>query len=351
MDGDKMLSGYDRMANIALILALLLMTGGCAGRAGVEEFGAYSRAFDEAATVTEALLDRVAHAERRIAMEGKCRVAIKDQQIPKALASLCRDGRYPVAYFDPKDAIYFVESADPPFVAAQRTLVRTIMAYNRALAAYAEGKALAPYQAELERTAGELSLLLRAATGGAPSLVTAVKVVAQIFDPLIRASSEEAFRQLLLAHYPLVDQCLVALRDGRAAKIDHVDEINLGALSELAPKPSAAGQDVAAQGGAALMFALLTDDLSRQIELAAFGRAQGNSEALAKLAADREKTQKLIAAWSVMIDGIRAALRDAKQAIERPATALSTLRGGTAGLAGLRVSIETAKRALAGVGA
>ncbi len=286
-------------------------------------------------------------------MTSRCRTAIEKRDIPKALQPYCRDGSYPVASFDPQDAPYLVESSDPPFAAAQRALVRTILAYNKALAAYAEGRALAPYQAEFERAAGELSLLATVVTGSTLPLSGVVGVFSALVQPLASAASEEAFRKNLPANFGLIDQCLLALRDGRPVSTATLSPAAREALAAVDGQP----QSVTVSGGSALMFEVLTDDLSRRIETTAAQYAkEGTDEAKRKaeteerLVAEREKIRVLVAEWVVTLDAVRAALHQAKLAAERPATALSTARSVSTGVMNLRLSAEATKRALAKLG-
>lgn len=305
--------------SIMSVLRVLVLCGalaGCAGAQGVPEFQAYSHAFDEFQAVSNAIYDRAAHSERRNKLTALCTDAKKD--FPPAGVELryCRDGAYTSANFDPAQAAYFVADTDPPHMAAQRQLLKVVAAFNTALLAYAEGRALAPVQAELRKTAGELELLVSAVGGTAVPLGAALNVAESAFAALATAGSREAFRTLLLDHYDTVDKALLVMRNGAAGD-----------------RP----------GGASLLFTLMTADLTRAV---AGDARKGSPEQALR---EREDTRLVLSRWVVLLDRVRRALKDARDAVAAEATALDTARGLAVTAGEIRASAEATRRALAGL--
>ncbi|NYZ15954.1 hypothetical protein HL658_25720 [Azospirillum sp. RWY-5-1] len=305
--------------SIKSVLRVLIGCGalaGCAGTQGVPQFQAYSRAFDEFQAVSNALYDRAAHYERRNKLIALCTQARSEFPPAGIEMRYCRDGTYTSRNFNADEAAYFVADVDPPHVAAQRQLLKIVASFNAALLAYAEGRALEPIQAELRKTAGEVELLVSAVGGTAVPVGAALKALESAVGALVSASSREAFRQILLDQYAVVDKALVMVRDG-------------------------AGAD--GSGGASLLFTVMTADLTRAI---AGDPLKGAPERALR---EREDTRLVLSRWVILLDRVRRALRESRDVVAADATALDAA-GGLAVTAGeIRASAEATRRALAGL--
>ena len=143
---------------------ILLILAGCVTRSGIAEFQIYKKTFDESTSVSVALIDRLASAERAIGRFGKF-----------------QPNRFGVdPNFNPNDAVYFSENGDPPLTAEYRRALTTINRYNELMLAYATGKGFDDILVRAQLLVNETAALGGAITGTTFSLKTFSAVAGKI---------------------------------------------------------------------------------------------------------------------------------------------------------------------------
>lgn len=182
-----------------------LALAGCATDRGVAEFDAYRTAFQAAEQTSEAILDRLSIAERKV-------FEISHDFDPET-------GGFAVA-----DAAYIASAGDPPATAAFRRAIRAVGAYNDALYGLSSGQTAAAIGGRLT----QLSALAKAATapagalavggagpaGAAAAVDAAVAAVQPLTATLAGFWTRAAFQAELQARAPQIRAVLVQVRDG-----------------------------------------------------------------------------------------------------------------------------------------
>jgi hypothetical protein len=195
------------------ILALSSLLSGC-GADGVAEFQLYNQAFNFQFEQGDAILDSVARAERIVVLRGIKHAAF----IPD---------------FKPDHAAYFVDTVDPPITGSIRASLKSLKSYNDALGALANGEAADALSQRFGTLATNVVVAVAAsqvafgglaAIPGADTLASesakALASVAPIIKQVATIASREAFRQQLIAAYPLMRELLLALRNGTPAMFE-----------------------------------------------------------------------------------------------------------------------------------
>jgi hypothetical protein len=189
----------------ALVLLLLgCLAAGCAQ--GVPQYNVYVLAFNAQYDQGDSVLDIVGQAERTVG----------GRQLNPAV-------------FDPDNAAYYLDIADPPITASFRASLKSLKTYNEALVGLTNGEAANVLTARVSLlatntaagvAAGSVALGGPAAAVGADGVVAAttgaLKIAAPIFKTAATAASREAFRQELIRAYPEMRMLLVELRKATA---------------------------------------------------------------------------------------------------------------------------------------
>jgi hypothetical protein len=194
-----------------MLLAGALLTG-CAR--GVAEFQLYTQAFNIQYEQGDAILTRVANAERVVVVGGIRRQAA-------------------IPAFDPDKAAYFVDAVDPPITGSIRASLKSLKAYNDALGGLANGEAAEALTNRLGTLTSNVVGAIAAAqvaAGGAGAVPGADRLVSNTAKSLLDISpilkqvatfaSREAFRQQLITAYPSMRELLLTLRAGTPAMFE-----------------------------------------------------------------------------------------------------------------------------------
>ncbi|MGF1660798.1 MAG: hypothetical protein ACFCUS_15360 [Rubrimonas sp.] len=273
---------------LGLALALVVLTG-CASTRGVAEFAAYRAAYAEAQSTGEAILDRLAVAER---------------------ALHARANPFDPAFgaFAPDEAPYLVEAVDPPSTAAFRRAIRAVGAYTDALAALSNGETAEAMAGRLGRL-GALGIEAAGAVGATPpaaAVNAAVGALAPFAEGGLALAARAQFRDRLLENADAMAAILSQTRDATAP-----------------------------------IFAALAQKLRDDV----FADPSGREFSPAEID-ELRSLRRLMAHWVVLLDASRAALASAV------AAAGSTDAVGVAGVLAasetLAVTARGARRALAG---
>lgn len=184
---------------VATLLLLPVLTG-CSG--GIAEFQIYDQAFDAQFAKGEAVLDRVARAERIVVLR--------------------REARKPALQeFDPNNAAAYLGTGDPPITAAMRASLKSVQSYNKALTGLANGESARSLSARAGKVTSNLlsaSGALAVASGGSSAFAAAgaglVGGLLPVFERVAAAANRAAFRRDLLKAYPDMRKLLQRMRDG-----------------------------------------------------------------------------------------------------------------------------------------
>lgn len=274
----------------ALVLALCLaVLSACASSRGVAEFAVYRAAYAEAQATGEAILDRLAIAERSL----------------HARANPFDPG---FGAFSPDDAAYLVEAVDPPSTAAFRRAIRAVGGYTEALSGLSNGETAEAMAARLGRL-GALGIEAAGAVGATPpaaAVNAAVGALAPFAEEGLGLAARAQFRQRLLD--------------------------NSGAMETILAETRAATGPIFAT-------------LAQRVRDGVFNDPGGRDFTQAEID-ELNALRRLMAHWVVLLDASRAALATAV------AAAASTDGGGMAGVLAasetLAATARGARRALAG---
>lgn len=207
------IQGMGILRNILIFLRALFVTllvQGCTTYSGVAEFGVYRTTFISAHSAGNEILDRVAVAEREI---------------------------FNIAYpldpertvFDPALASYFVDTVDPPTVAAYRRTLLAVQSYNDALYGLSSGEDASALAGKLTRLGAigvsaatdAVALTGAGATSGLATLLenaNAVNIVLKGLEPLaaqtISFATREEFRKKLIQEKYNIESALILIRKG-----------------------------------------------------------------------------------------------------------------------------------------
>ncbi len=205
------------MRSVIVALTLLGAAGLSGCSRGIAEFQLYSQAFDAQYTQGEAILDRIAKAERTVVLRR-----IKAQV---AAAS--------VPAFVPEHAPYHVDGIEPPITGSIRASLKSLKAYNAALIALMNGEAADAFANRIGVLGGNVLSAATATTSalggaglfaGAPALLSKSSSALQAALPIVKQLTgiiaRETFRRELVRTYPHMRELLIALREGTPAMFE-----------------------------------------------------------------------------------------------------------------------------------
>ncbi|MFL4468360.1 hypothetical protein ACERZ8_00180 [Tateyamaria armeniaca] len=273
-----------------LLCAVTALVAGCGTTAGVREFQTYTAAFNSVYEASDAILTEISAAERAAEID------LIDGPAAQGVSS----------DFDPANIAIFAPDADPPFVAATRFAINSVLQFNDILSRYAAGRALIVLRDESQsiRDAGLGFADPNAENLGSDfaDISKSVRVIRELFSVLEGAGSREAFRTEMRRS----GTELVKLLDLLVSKSD-------------------------------IAFDLLTQDDFADLDFASGAQA---AEIRNRIKTERE----MLASWLYMIQQSRGLLQQTMNAIDAPQSASSRLVE-TAVIAGdLRARAEMIKR-------
>ena len=296
-----------RKISIAFAAVVLAFLSGCNTYRGVNEFAAYRIAFQSAKASSDAILDKLAVAER--SLYSRC-VNIRD--IVKNEEEECEEFDPQVHGFNPDDAYYIVEVGDPPGTAAYRRTMRAVNAYTEVLNGLASGQ-----------TADALAIQLGELAAVGVSAASVAVPVAGVNDDLLK--SVNAVNAAISALKPLTTQ-VIAFR----TRAEFRDEI-------LAQKDNLRKALNEVRSGAGLMYsALITDILDK-----APPKGLPKSDIIVI-----NNYRVLLANWVVILNATIDAFDIAVLAVENENTA--SVSGLLRASKDITEAAEEARRALAG---
>ncbi|MFN1549378.1 hypothetical protein [Vibrio natriegens] len=160
------------LACSVIVLSWLLV--GCATHRGVEEFGVYRDAFQQARSASDAILDRVAIAERQLWQYCSNFTELTKQTDFDPLQ--CERFHPIMTKFRVADTSYLVTAGEPPQTAAIRRTMVAAGAYTEALNGLASGQTSEAVSGQIGQLAGLAAAAAAAvSTGGATgSLATTI---------------------------------------------------------------------------------------------------------------------------------------------------------------------------------
>lgn len=267
----------------------------CATYRGVTEFEAYRSAFEKTYSTSVSILDQLAIHER---------------------AQFLRLSPAKPSQFEPSLAAYYTDAVDPPSTAAFRRSLDTVKAYNDLLYGLASGQTadvLVAKAGELRTHAlaagHEVSLLAQLSPQGlgiGAGLDSAFRTLRPFAELGLTLRSRQQFRRYLVQYHPVVENILIQLRSG---------------TSEI--------------------FPVLTDPTLRR------ARDSRDGSLTAGERAKVEAYRTLLSDWVILLDGSLAALRQAKAAVEAPATISGSITGLTVTSSELQAAALSARRHIA----
>lgn len=267
------------------MLLLACLVTGCQA-AGHREFGLYQNAYEAQYVEADALLVELAKAEREAWRN------VHRQRTAKT--------------FDPDDAAYYVESAEPPLTASIRSSLVAFNNYSAALVALGSGgnaaaitTRLSTLALNIDNASSAVEVAFKAGgevAKGATQLAPGLAVAMEVANQLLVIASREEFRRRLIETGPKMDRFLLAMRQ---------------------TTPS--------------MHLLLNAGTRR------LGDAGGSS---GERAARSEKHQIQLAGWVLLIDQSRIALREAVRAASAPRTLAGSIDDLSGAAVDLRVLAE-----------
>lgn len=204
------------LRHCAVALLALALLAACDTTRGIAEFEAYRSSYAKASETGDAILDRLAVAEREIFISLE---PVSTQAPP----------------FEVDKAAFYTDVVDPPATAAFRRSLLIVHRYNEVLHGLASGATaemlagrISAFSAAVTSTSGELATLIpaggAAATGGVIGAITAVNTAVQAVRPLtqlafgFRARGE--FRQRLLGDRDKIRNILSTLKEQTPAVYD-----------------------------------------------------------------------------------------------------------------------------------
>lgn len=205
-----------RAAALALLLAAALLSA-CGGQRGVAEFAAFRDAVAQTRTTSDAVLDRIAAAERRLWRwcanypELAARADFDPQACTRFVPGQTR--------FALSHVPYLAEADDPPAAAAFRRTIAAVDAYAAALDGVASGAAAESIAARMDGLAGiaAQAAALPAAGPLAPVAGLAAQIsgindnlaaLSPLASALVAIPLRERFREELLDRAPLLRAAL-----------------------------------------------------------------------------------------------------------------------------------------------
>jgi hypothetical protein len=297
-------SKWRRAASLGLrrsvIVLIVAVVAGCVSNRAIPEFKLYLSTYAESSATVTAVLDEFEGVELKRARDLMQRTGISPLRMGEMPATerggKLKSGRERIqtngfdVLFHIEDAVYHAANSTPPITKAFRRAFAAVGAYNTALDAYAEGRALDEVKTELSALGGAIGAL-GDALGGAAKIGSMfapggglVSAGLSIIDNALEAGSKEAFRNALIDLEPTMQQIL-------------------GEMREAAPA----------------MFELMTSTARAAVKDAP------NAEARAPKIQEIEKYRAVMSNWVVALDAASDALASVVVAIKTPDTALSLL--------------------------
>jgi hypothetical protein len=280
--------GHLRQMFVGAIL-LVTLAAGCTTQAGLAEFQAYKRTFDEGSAVSTALIDKLAASERAV------------MKFARASRDLNKE-------FKPEDAAYYVEGADPPLAAVYRKAIRSINAYNELLLAYVTGAAGKQLHAQVQLLASELV----AFASVTPASSAAFPGLANVASRIVEFAAVQRSRAAFQAEFRRTSPLVVELIDEMRAKTPTVFK-NLTYFT-----------------------AAKYEDVVDQIE-------PGNPEQLHQ---EFEQSRVLLSGWVLLLERQKLALLQTQRAVDNPTLGV-VLSGATESIAELRITVNDVRAELA----
>lgn len=163
-----------RTLGFGLIFVSVLLTG-CATNRGVEEFGIYREAFQQARSASDSILDRVAVAERQLWQYCSNFAELTKKESPN-FATDCEKFDVIRTEFRVADTSYLVTAGDPPQTAAFRRAITVVGAYTEALNGLASGQTAEAVAGQIGQITGLAAAAAAAVSpaGAAGSLAAAI---------------------------------------------------------------------------------------------------------------------------------------------------------------------------------
>jgi hypothetical protein len=210
---------------VSCAAVLLGFLSGCSTYSGTVEFSAYRTAFQSAQVSSEAILDRLAVAER--SLYSRC-VNIRD--ILDDDDAKCEEFDPEVSRFNPDDAFYIAEAGDPPGTAAYRRMIRSVAAYTEILNGLASGQTADMMAGQLGELAAAAvsagSAVVPPAAGAATASLTAINTTIAALKPIttqvLGFQTRAAFREEFLANKDKIRQALTEARNGTGLMYDTI---------------------------------------------------------------------------------------------------------------------------------
>jgi hypothetical protein len=282
---------------LRLLLCVLLSLFLACCATGVGEFETYRSSFEKTYSTSTAILDQLAVQERAL--------FVRRHPAGSSLAN---------ATFDPAQATYYSDAADPPGTAAFRRALNTVKAYNDLLYGLETGQTAATLTSKVAALESQATSTITAATGliGIPQFKAVGVAINSAFaevQPFLQLGltfrSQEEFRAYVQRYYPAVRALLLELRHGTTA-----------------------------------IFPVLTAAINRK----SFDPSGGpSSDDIKKI----EGYRKLLSDWVIMIDASIKGLDEAKAAVDAPPTILGTITGVTSASLELETAVQAARKHIA----
>ncbi len=265
---------------------------GCASDRGVAEFAVYRAAYSEVGRTGDAILDRLAAAERRLHARAN----------PFEPAT---------GAFSPDAAVFLVETVDPPSTAALRRALRAVELYTEALSALSSGETATAMAGRLGLIGalGTEALGAAAVAPPAQAVNAAMGALAPFAAQGLGLATRAQFRARLIETAPVMDDILARTREASAP-----------------------------------VFAAL----AQRVRQGVFDDPSGRDFNAAEIA-ELQALRRLLAHWVVLLDASRAALQRAVAAsATRDAVGLQAMLATSEALAS---TAQSARRSLAGAAA
>mgnify|MGYP001814158609 CR=1 FL=1 len=314
--GSRLVVRGGRLSRLACAVALLSLPLACSNT-GVPEFQAYQAAYIRADSTGQAVLDRLAVAERQV---------FELSQAPLAVNTVG---------FSPTHARYFVQTVDPPATHLLRRSLGIVANYNAALGGLASGEtaeAMAARLVQIGNTAISLGAQFAGpVTGGASGLAvdaTPLSAPLNALKPLAKEALElktlAEFRERLLQDAGTMDDVLAGLIEitGNVPKRPESG----GAPSDPRQSDAGIGEPLPCKGieTTASIFCVMIEPVIDRADDITFEKL--TEEEVARI----ENIRVLLASWVVLLEESRLALAAAVEAVRAggqagSATLLTTL--------------------------
>jgi hypothetical protein len=276
-----------------LTVGVLILVTACTNRGGVEEFNLYSKAFEQSAATTTAIIDQIAVGEK----------ARRQRAAHKPMSGGI-DRVFVVA-----DAEIFSELTDPPLAAQYKRALRAIEAYNKLMLSFATGQGYSQSQALYKGFLGEAVAVGKAfkiTTSLAKDAAPIIGALNEALKFVVAGESRAFFREEALKNHDTIVNLIAVMRDG-----------------------------------APTLFKNLTAGIQNDIVNTA---ATGQSTK--KLVKKHDQARVLMSDWVVLMNRNIEALESVKRTIEAPNSGFD-VASATQDLADFRAAVGSIKTELA----